>query len=196
MSHDPHNRINGHVSLVEYNHHGGVTHYASNYTMRYYLKELREKPSYKVVHLSSILFDVERLKTLREEMTVDDSLMSNIQVAQTLSLSQILITLKQLKYIPQCIILEDLDEAFNVSMFEDQRKSGRIMIEIIKHIRDISQNHLTTVIITQRKPRQSIGLHRVSSLLRNMMDNQILIDGDNVQIDSIYDDIDVFLNAK
>lgn len=29
-----------------------------------------------------------------------------------------------------------------------------------------------------------------------MMDNQILIDGDNVQIDSIYDDIDVFLNAK
>lgn len=90
--------------------------------MRYYLKELREKPSYKVVHLSSILFDVERLKTLREEMTVDDSLMSNIQVAQTLSLSQILITLKQLKYIPQCIILEDLDEAFNVSMFEDQRK--------------------------------------------------------------------------
>lgn len=140
-----------------------------------------------MVHICSLLFDVDRLKSC----TLNESILNSISIYQTTTLSQLHQLLNTIIYNtstpkPQCIVIEDLDESFNISSFENYLVATKLITKIVRLIRKISQLFDVTCFLVQRRPRVVYNIKHSGRLVRSMVDNQIILNGDKCNVDSLY----------
>lgn len=132
------------VSLIEYNYYKGCIPNI-DFTTDYYLSKIRADNAYKVCHLSSILFDIGRINCS------DSKILNQIRVWQCLGLSnfyQALLKIENSKEIPNCLVIQDFDEACNIAYFENHKLTIKLMHNILRIIRKLSQHNDTTCIVS------------------------------------------------
>lgn len=122
-------------SIVEFNLTSDSTQFASNFAMEYYVRRIQLSEQYRVAHLTSFLYDTDRIEYILDRMplvspTLHSCLSENVLVWQCLSLAQIHDIINEMllsftdtsaeKDRPfDLVVLEDLDEAFNIASFEN-----------------------------------------------------------------------------
>lgn len=123
-------KLKNSVSLIEYHSHHDLTHFSSNFAIEYYVNNIKLNKHYRTMHLSSFIFDLDRLKYILNK-TIDgfspSDIKDNVLVWQCLSLSEIDEIISQTckqraeqnEELFDLIVIEDLDEAFNICSFED-----------------------------------------------------------------------------
>lgn len=93
--------------------------------MEFYLRKITQDQSYRVKHLTSLIYDKDRLSYVcddKMENMSSSEVFDSIDVRQCLSLSQIHQLLNEIlasKEKCNCVVLENLDEAFNIASFEN-----------------------------------------------------------------------------
>lgn len=102
--------------------------------MEYYVRKIQQSDQYKVAHMTSFLYDTDRLRYIVDHMplvspTLQDRLSQNVLVWQCLSLAQMhdivnemLLSLSGASRSGgsfELVVIEDLDEAFNIASFEN-----------------------------------------------------------------------------
>ena len=102
--------------------------------MEYYVRKIQQSRQYRVAHLTSFLYDTDRIRYIVDHMplvspTLYDRLSENVLVWQCLSLAQMHDIVNELLLSLggasgsggsfDLVVIEDLDEAFNIASFEN-----------------------------------------------------------------------------
>ncbi|ODQ47576.1 hypothetical protein PICMEDRAFT_116115 [Pichia membranifaciens NRRL Y-2026] len=121
-------------SVVEFNLNNHTPQFASNFAMEYYIRKIQRCGQYRVAHLTSFLYDTDRIRHIVDHMplvspTLHDRLSENVLVWQCLSLAQVHDIVNELllsfsgssasEGSFNLVVIEDLDEAFNIGSFEN-----------------------------------------------------------------------------
>lgn len=167
--------------------------------IKIYLDKIVNSSNVGINHLSAFSFDYDRFKWMLNKYNYKDRgtiLSTDFKISQCLQLKDFLTMIENLENQiateanidkTRYLIIEDIDEAFNIAVFDDYIIASTLIIEIVKKLRKLSQIFKVTCIITQQIPKCNFHLKQVSKNFRNLMDNQLFIDGtDNYFIDSIY----------
>lgn len=144
----------------------------------------------RVVHLSYFQFDVDRIK----ELLRDDSLqgMQRVMVADCLSLEEMDSAIEKItngaKDDPVAVVVvQDLDEAFNVSSFKDYSKgtcytsikaqkdiltylAGVTITRMLRNLRKMGHRYNTTCLLTQCGTQPTYSVRYVDKLVRETCD--------------------------
>lgn len=140
--------------------------------MNYYITQIQENDKYKVLILTSFLYDIDRFQSVFSERQAiiqsTTSLLSSsillpigfknkvydsISINQCLSLYQYNSILNQLvnnekrKDEFNLLVIEDLDEAYNIAAFENYITASKMITNIIRIIRKLSQQEDITCIV-------------------------------------------------
>lgn len=133
------------VSLIDCNNVKGCP-VAIDFAMDYYVSKIKENNAYKVCYLSSTLIEVGRIDCRDREV------LNNIRVWQCLGLSnfyQTLLRIENSGKIPNCMIIQDFDEACNISYFENHNLTIKLMHNIFRIVRKLSQYQDMTCIVSK-----------------------------------------------
>lgn len=141
------NSIENNVSLIDCKYYKSCP-VAIDVAMDYYLLKMKNNNAYKVYYLSSTLIDIRRIPCKKAE------LLNNIRMWQCLGLShfyQTLLRIENDNEIPNCLIIQDFDEACNISYFENHNLTIKLMHNILRIVRKLSQYKDMTCIVRNSK---------------------------------------------
>lgn len=113
------------------------------------MDKILNDPTYKVVHLCALIYDIDRLKNYSKNPLI----LENIVISQTVTLSQIHQVLNTIinstDNKPSCLVIEDLDEAFNIASFENYITANKLITKILRLIRKLSQLYNITCFVSK-----------------------------------------------
>lgn len=156
--------------------------------MEYYIRKIQRCGQYRVAHLTSFLYDTDRIRHIVDHMplvspTLHDRLSENVLVWQCLSLAQVHDIVNELllsfsgssasEGSFNLVVIEDLDEAFNIASFENyilgmcgptrreqeipnmstnttsHPAAGKTIVSIMRTIRKLSQTYDVTFMVSR-----------------------------------------------